>query len=54
VTSTAGLYGRGRWWDAGLTVDHHQLADYTLNERSLPFDRCRVLCALGTALRQLA
>ncbi|GAB3349325.1 LPS-assembly protein LptD [Lysobacter tyrosinilyticus] len=39
VTSTTGLYGRGRWWDAGVMVDHHQLADYTLNERSMPFDR---------------
>jgi LPS-assembly protein len=39
VTSTAGLYGRDRWWEAGVMADHHQLADYTLTERSLPFDR---------------
>jgi LPS-assembly protein len=39
VTSTAGVYGRGRWWEAGAMVDRHQLADYTLTERSLPFDR---------------
>ncbi|WP_460714347.1 LPS-assembly protein LptD [Lysobacter terrae] len=39
VTSRAGLYGRGRWWDAGFVAEHHQLADYTLTERSLPFDR---------------
>lgn len=39
VTSTVGLYGRSRWWEAGFMADHHQLADYTLSERSLPFDR---------------
>ncbi|MFC5569774.1 LPS-assembly protein LptD [Lysobacter yangpyeongensis] len=39
ITSTAGLYGQGRWWDAALMAEHHQLADYTLSERSLPFDR---------------
>ncbi|QNP41238.1 LPS-assembly protein LptD [Lysobacter solisilvae (ex Woo and Kim 2020)] len=39
ITSSAGVYGRGRHWEAGLMADHHQLADYTLNERSLPFDR---------------
>lgn len=39
ATSTAGLYGRGRWWDAGLMADHRQLTDYTLSERSLPFNR---------------
>ncbi|HJW45311.1 MAG TPA: LPS assembly protein LptD, partial [Lysobacter sp.] len=39
VRSTVGLYGRGYRWDAGLNVDHHQLADYTLTERNLPFDR---------------
>ena len=37
--SEVGLYGRGRYWDAGLTADHWQLADYTLTEASLPFDR---------------
>lgn len=39
VTSSAGIYGRGRWWEAGFMADHHKLADYTLNELSLPFDR---------------
>jgi LPS-assembly protein len=39
VRSTIGLSGRGRWWEAGVTADHHQLADYTLRERNLPFDR---------------
>lgn len=37
--SEIGLYGRGRYWDAGLTADNWQLADYTLTEASLPFDR---------------
>src|SRR5688572_8899113 len=39
VRSTVGLYGRGRWWAAGLVAEHHQLADYTLTERNLQFDR---------------
>jgi LPS-assembly protein len=39
ITSTIGIYGRGPRWDAGLMVDHQQLADYTLNESSLRFDR---------------
>ncbi|QSX78456.1 LPS assembly protein LptD [Agrilutibacter solisilvae] len=39
VRSTAGVYGRGRWWDAGVIAEHHQLADYTLTERNLQFDR---------------
>lgn len=37
--SEVGLYGRGRYWDAGLTADHWQLADYTLTNASLPYDR---------------
>ncbi|HEV8695359.1 MAG TPA: LPS assembly protein LptD [Lysobacter sp.] len=39
ITSTIGIYGRGARWDAGLMADHQQLADYTLTERSLRFDR---------------
>jgi LPS-assembly protein len=39
VTSTIGVYGRSRYWAAGLMADHNQLADYTLTERSLRFDR---------------
>lgn len=37
--STLGLYGRGRSWTAGVTADHWQLADYTLSEAVLPYDR---------------
>lgn len=37
--SEMGLYGRGRYWDAGLTADRWQLADYTLTDASLPYDR---------------
>jgi len=39
LTSTAGVYGRGLHWDAGLMADHHQLADYTLSERNLQYNR---------------
>lgn len=39
ITSTVGLYGRGLRWDAGLMADHHQLADYTLTEANLQYDR---------------
>jgi LPS-assembly protein len=39
VHSSAGLYGRGRHWDAGLMADHYQLADYSLSERNLRYDR---------------
>ena len=37
--SYMGLYGRGRYWDAGLMADYYQLADYTLQETSLPYYR---------------
>ena len=37
--STLGLYGRGRTWTAGVTADHWQLADYTLTDTVLPYDR---------------
>ncbi|MCI4567843.1 LPS assembly protein LptD [Lysobacter sp. CFH 32150] len=37
--SEVGLYGRGLHWDARLTADHWQLADFTLTEASLPFNR---------------
>ncbi|HWI24764.1 MAG TPA: LPS assembly protein LptD, partial [Lysobacter sp.] len=37
--SETGLYGRGRNWDAGLTADRWQLADYTLTDLALPFNR---------------
>lgn len=39
IHSTAGLYGRARYWTAGLSADHYQLADYTLTERNLRYDR---------------
>lgn len=39
IASTVGIFGRGRHWSAGLMADHYQLADYTLTERSLRFDR---------------
>ncbi|MEJ7746677.1 MAG: LPS-assembly protein LptD [Luteimonas sp.] len=39
ATSDIGLYGRGRFWSAGLSADHSELADHTLSEFFLPFDR---------------
>ncbi|MFD0739956.1 LPS assembly protein LptD [Lysobacter koreensis] len=39
LRSEMGLFGRGRYWDAGLMADKYQLTDYTLTERNLPFDR---------------
>ncbi|MGY0558123.1 LPS assembly protein LptD [Lysobacter sp. A421] len=39
IRSQVGLLGRGQHWDAGLMADHNQLADYTLTERNLGYDR---------------
>lgn len=39
VTSTAGVYGVGEYWTAGLMADHWQLSDYLSSERSLPYNR---------------
>ena len=39
IRSDAGVYGRGRYWEAGVMADHYQLADYTIDETSLQFDR---------------
>ena len=39
LTSTVGLFGRGRYWDAGVMADVWQLADYTIAESSLPYNR---------------
>ena len=39
LTSTIGLFGRGRYWDAGIMADTWQLADYTIAESSLPYNR---------------
>lgn len=37
--SEIGVYGRGRDWTAGITADHWQLADYTLTDAVLPYNR---------------
>ncbi len=37
--SEIGVYGRGRGWDAGFSADHWQLADFTLTESVLPYNR---------------
>jgi len=39
VTSTAGVYGVGEYWTAGVMADHWQLSDYLSSERSLPYNR---------------
>lgn len=39
MTSTAGIWGRGLYWDAGVQADYYQLSDYTLTEASLPYHR---------------
>jgi LPS-assembly protein len=38
LSSDIGLYGRGRYWTAGIMADHQQLADYTLTESNLAHD----------------
>ena len=37
--SSLGVYGRGTGWDAGVSLNHSELADYTLSESRLPYDR---------------
>lgn len=39
LLSSAGVFGRGRNWDAGAMADHWQLSDYTLRDFNLPYDR---------------
>ncbi|MFP7724881.1 LPS assembly protein LptD [Lysobacter sp. D1-1-M9] len=39
IRSTAGIFGGGRHWNTGLMAYHYQLADYTLTERNLQYDR---------------
>lgn len=39
LTSTAGLYGQGQYWDAGVMADIWQLSDYTLTDDVLPYNR---------------
>ena len=37
--SAIGVYGRGMEWTAGISADHWQLADFTLSDSILPYDR---------------
>ena len=39
MSSTVGVWGRSRTWDAGVHADYYQLSDYTLTEASLPYHR---------------
>lgn len=39
VLSDLGLYGRGHDWEASLMADHWQLADFTLTDANLPYNR---------------
>lgn len=39
IGSDLGVYGRGRYWNAGLMANHWQLSDYTLRDVNLPYDR---------------
>lgn len=39
IRSNVGLYGRGQHWTAGIMADNWQLADYTLSEARLPYNR---------------
>lgn len=39
IRSEAGVFGQGRYWNAGVSADYSQLADYTLTENSLPYNR---------------
>ncbi len=39
LNSKIGIYGGGRYWSAGISASHYQLADYTLRERALPHDK---------------
>ena len=39
ITSTAGLYGAGEYWSAGIMADSWQLSDYTSSELTLPYNR---------------
>ncbi len=39
ITSTAGLYGVGRYWKAAFMADTWQLADFNFTEASLPYNR---------------
>jgi LPS-assembly protein len=39
LRSETGIFGRGRYWNAGVMADHYQLADYTLTDANLPYHR---------------
>lgn len=39
ITSDIGVYGHGRYWNAGVTANYHQLSDYTLTRSALPYDQ---------------
>ncbi len=39
LQSEIGLYGRSRFWDAGVSADYWLLSDYTQSETSLPYYR---------------
>ncbi len=39
LTSTAGLYGVGQFWNAGFMADAWQLSDFNLTKSSLPYNR---------------
>jgi len=39
LVSNVGVYGRGRYWDAGINGQYRHLTDYTLSESGLPYNR---------------
>lgn len=39
LRSSVGVYGRGRYWNGGLSADRPQLADYLIEEYRLPYSR---------------
>jgi len=39
LRSSAGLYGRGMWWDASISADYYLLTDYLRSESTLPYHR---------------
>src|SRR5690606_14604415 len=39
LVSSLGVYGRGRYWNAGLQGQYRHLTDYTISEDRLPYNR---------------
>ena len=39
LRSTAGIYGRGRYWNAAVLGEYRHLTDYTIDESRLPYNR---------------